>query len=300
MGLLCALWGVQQVVIKLTAPYMPLVMQGGVRSIVATLLLAIWARWRGVALFDRDGTLRAGLVAGILFGVEFVFIYAGLGFTAASRMVVFLYLAPPLTALGLTLFVPGEHLNVRQWIGVLVSFAGTALAFSDGFFVAGGTTWIGDLAGVCAACFWAATTVVIRASALTRVSATKTLFYQLAAASVILPLASRLMGEGGLVALTPFVAVSILYQGAIVAFASYLVWFWLLTRYLATRLTVFSFLTPLFGVIAGVIILGESLTPLFSVAAALVAGGIVLVNLGGSRVASQQTPAPAEAKTIVR
>lgn len=283
MGLLCALWGVQQVIIKLTAPYMPLVMQGGVRSIVAALLLAVWARSRSVRLFERDGTLWPGAIAGILFSVEFVFIYAGLGFTAASRMVVFLYLTTPLTALGLTLFVPGERLNARQWLGVLVSFAGIVLAFSDGFFAARGTTWIGDLAGVCAAIFWAATTVMVRASALARATATKTLFYQLAAASVILPIASKLIGEGAIVAVTPFVIFSIVYQGAIVAFASFLVWFWLLTRYLATRLTVFSFLTPIFGVVAGVVVLGEPLTPLSSIAAALVAGGIVLVNLGSPR-----------------
>ncbi len=282
MTLLCFLWGVQQVVVKLTAPYMPLVMQGGVRSLLATVLVFVWARSRGVPLFQRDDTLKPGLLAGILFGIEFIFIYAGLGYTAASRMVVFLYLTPPLTALGLTLFVPGEHLNVRQWFGVLVSFGGIVLAFSEGFFAGRESTWLGDLFGVCAALAWSATTVVVRASALARAAASKTLLYQLAMATVILLVASRLLGEPGMPAITPWIAASMIYQGAIVAFASFLVWFWLLTRYFAARLSAFSFLTPLFGVLAGAVILSEPLSPLFVVAALLVAAGIVLVNLGAA------------------
>jgi drug/metabolite transporter (DMT)-like permease len=282
MTLLCFLWGVQQTVVKLTAPYMPLVMQGGVRSALAMLLLLIWARSRGIPLFVRDGTLWPGILAGVLFSVEFVFIYAGLGHTAASRMVVFLYLTPPLTALGLTLFVPGERMNLRQWLGVFIAFSGIVLAFSEGFFAERASTWLGDLFGVLAAVCWAATTVVVRSTALARATATKTLLYQLVAASVLLIVASRLMGEPGVVAVTPWVAASIVYQGGVVAFASFLVWFWLLTRYLAGRMAAFSFLTPLFGVLAGVIVLGEPLTPLFAAAAVLVGTGIVLVNLGGA------------------
>ena len=77
---------------------------------------------------------------------------------------------------------------------------------------------------------------------------------------------------------TPVVVASLVFQFVIVAFASYLAWFWLLTRYLASRLSVFSFLTPLFGVAAGVILLGEPVTVAFLGAAALVGAGIFLVN----------------------
>ena len=300
MTLLCFLWGVQQAVVKLTAPYMPLVMQGGVRSLLASLLVFVWARARGVPLFERDGTLRPGLIAGILFGIEFVFIYAGLGHTAASRMVVFLYLTPPLTALGLTLFVPGEHLNLRQWAGVLISFGGIVLAFSEGFLADRESTWLGDLFGVCAALSWAATTVVVRGSALARANAAKTLLYQLAVATVILLAGSRLIGERDITAITAWVVASMIYQGAIVAFASFLVWFWLLTRYYAARLSAFSFLTPLFGVLAGVVILHEPLSPLFAVAAALVGAGIVMVNLGGSRLSTSTPGTAASSSTSAR
>jgi drug/metabolite transporter (DMT)-like permease len=274
---LTALWGFQQVAIKLTAHDVSLVMQAAIRSAIATALLIAWAQWRGTPLFGRDGTLGAGIAAGLLFGGEFVFIYAGLGHTAASRMAVFIYLAPVLTALGLHWLVPGEKLVRAQWAGVLVAFAGIALAFGDGFAATRGSL-LGDFFGLVAAILWAATTVLIRATGLARVSAAKTLLYQLAVSAPMLLLASVLMGEKGVIALTPLALASLAYQGVIVAFASYLVWFWLLTRYLAARLSVFSFLTPLFGVLFGVLILSEPLTPSFIGAALLVGAGIVLVN----------------------
>ena len=278
MVLLTALWGVQQVVIKLTANDISLVMQAGIRSIIATVLVLGWAASKGISLWRRDGTLWAGVFAGLLFGGEFIFIYAGLEHTAASRMVVFIYLTPVLTALGLHLLVRGERLVPGQWAGVLLSFAGVALAFWEGF-GASGNTWVGDVCGLIAAVLWAATTVLIRATSLARATATKTLFYQLGISALMLPLASLAMGERGVVALTPLALASLAFQGVIVAFATYLAWFWLLTRYLAARLSVFSFLSPMFGVLAGVMVLGEPLRPLFAVAAAFVVAGIVLVNL---------------------
>ncbi len=274
---LTGLWGFQQVAIKVTAADVSLVMQAGIRSLIATALLLAWAQWRGTPLFARDGTLVVGLGAGLLFGGEFIFIYGGLEYTAASRMAVFIYLAPVLTALGLHWLVPGEKLARGQWLGVLVAFAGIALAFGDAFAAARGTL-LGDAFGMIAALLWAATTVLIRATGLARVSAAKTLFYQLAVSAPMLLAASWLMGEKGVIALSPLALASLAYQGVIVAFASYLAWFWLLTRYLAARLSVFSFLTPLFGVLFGVAILGEPLTPVFAGAALLVGAGIVLVN----------------------
>jgi drug/metabolite transporter (DMT)-like permease len=278
MVLLTALWGFQQVTIKLIAAEVSLVMQAAIRSILATILLLLWSYLTKQMLFRRDGTLVAGVAAGLLFAFEFVFIYAGLGHTNASRMSVFVYLAPPLTALGLHFFVAGERLGALQWAGVLVAFAGLVLAFVEGF-SAGLRTFWGDLCGLIAAFLWASTTVLIRATRLARASATKTLFYQLGVSAVILPAASFLLGEKGITAVNGLVLASLAYQGVIVAFASYLAWFWLLTRYLAARLSVLSFLTPLFGMVSGVVFLSEPLSAHFAFAALLIAAGIALVNL---------------------
>jgi drug/metabolite transporter (DMT)-like permease len=284
MTLLCLLWGFTYVFSKLAAADISLVLQGGLRSVIAALLLLVWARARGIPLFSRDGTLGAGLAAGVLFAAEFLFIFAGLKHTGASRMVVFIYLAPCFTALGLQWLVPGERLHARQWAGIALAFVGVAAAFADGF-ASERASLLGDAFGVIAAALWAATTVIIRSTRLNNANAAKTLFYQLAVAGVALPPASMLLGESGVVALTPIALVSLFYQGAVISFASYLIWFWLLTRYLAARLSVFTFLSPLFGVTASVAVLSEPLRPAFVAAVALVGAGIYLVN----------RPAPAHA-----
>jgi drug/metabolite transporter (DMT)-like permease len=273
------LWGLQQVVIKVTLPSVSPLAQAAIRSLLAAVLLLGWARWRGIGLFGRDGTLPAGLLAGVLFAAEFCFIYGGLAHTTASRMVVFVYLAPVLTALGLALVVPGERLAPLQWSGVLLAFAGLVAAFADSLGAGGRGTLLGDAFGVIAAALWAATTVLIRGSRLAGVSAEKTLFYQLTVSAALLPLAAWAVGEPGVVRLDALAVGSLLFQGVVIAFASYLAWFWLLTRYYAGRLAVFSFLAPLFGVAFGVLLLGEPMSPTFAFAALLVGAGIGLVNV---------------------
>ena len=276
MVLLCAIWGMQQVAIKVAAAGISPILQAGLRSGVAAVLVFAWAHWRGIFLSAHDNSLRPGLFAGLLFALEFVFIFVGIDHTTVSRMVVFLYTAPCFTVLGLHFFVPGERMGWRQAAGVLLAFAGLVLAFVD---KASGGTPLGDAFGVLAALFWAAITVLIRATALANVSATKVLLYQLAvSAAVMFPL-SWLVGERGITALSASTLWAMAYQIVMVAFVSYLAWFWLLTRYLAGRLLVFSFLTPLFGVWFGMLLMDDQPSLHFFIAAAMVVAGIVLVNL---------------------
>jgi drug/metabolite transporter (DMT)-like permease len=293
MVLCCLVWGFTNVLVKLAAEAISPVMQGGLRSIIAGALLMMWARFRGTPLFGRDGTLWAGLISGVLFAGEFLFVYAGLAHTGVSRMVVFIYTAPCLTALGLHWFVPGERLHAAQWAGVLLAFAGVVAAFGDGF-ASSPATLLGDAFGIVAGILWAATTVWIRATGLTRISAAKVLFYQLAVSALTLPLASWLIGEAGVIAITPIAVASLVYQGVVVAFVTYLAWFWLLTRYLAGRLAVFGFLTPLFGVVAGAVVLDEPLRPAFLAAVGLVGAGIYLVNRGNIESSIVKTALTAE------
>jgi len=280
MVLLSAIWGMQQVAVKVASAGVSPILQVGLRSGAAALLVLAWARWQGIFLFARDGSLRPGLLAGLLFGLEFVFVFVGVELTTVSRMVVFLYTAPCFTVLGLHLFVPGEHMDRAQGAGVLLAFAGLVLAFID---KASGGSVLGDAFGVLAALFWAATTVLIRATSLARVTATKVLLYQLVvSAAVAVPL-SWLVGERGIGVLAAPTLWAMAFQIVIVAAFSYLTWFWLLTRYLAGRLLVFSFLTPLFGVWFGMLLMGDQPSLRFFAAAAMVVGGIVLVNLPARR-----------------
>ena len=278
---LCALWGFNQVAIKVANAGIAPLLQAGLRSIGAAILVGVWSWWRGERLFARDGSLWPGLLAGLLFASEFGLIFWGLTFTAASRAVVFLYTAPFVVAVGLHLLVPAERLHRGQALGLAAAFAGIVVAFHENLSLPTGDQMLGDAMLLAAAVLWGGSTVVIRSSRLAVIGAGKTLFYQLAVSAVLLPLAALALGETGIAGATPLAWASLAFQTVGVAFASYLAWFWLIGRYPATRLSAFSFLTPLFGMGFGALLLGEPVTPGLVAAMALVAVGIRLVNRRG-------------------
>ena len=277
---LCLIWGFQQVAIKLAAADVATVLQAALRSGIAALLVGALLLWRGGWLAVGRETLGAGLLAGVLFALEFLFIALGLRYTSASHMAVFLYTSPIFSALGLHLLLPSERLQPLHWLGIGLCFAGILAAFGGG--LAGATLdrnmLIGDLYGLLAGFCWGLTTVVVRASRLSEAPAALTLFYQLAVAFVLLALLAVALGQPATLRWTPVAIASVLFQGVVVSFASYFAWFWLMRRYLASNLAVLSFMTPLFGVVFGVLVLDEPLSVNFVVGAVLVLLGISLVS----------------------
>ena len=271
----CMFWGFQQVLVKATVAELPPVFQSAVRGVGATLLLWLWCQWRGVRLFERDGSLWAGLLVGCLFAAEFAFIYIGLQHTTASRLTVFLYTSPFWVAALLPLFIRTERLRPVQWLGMACAFAAVVFALREGF---GGGGATGDLMGLAAGALWGLTTVAIRACNLTRISAEKLLFYQLAISTVVLLLLSYGMGESWGGSWSRFAIGSLVVQTVIGAFASYLAWMWMLGHYPATKISAFVFLTPLFALLFGMLWLGEAVTLTLALSLGLVAVGIVLVN----------------------
>jgi drug/metabolite transporter (DMT)-like permease len=277
--LCCLFWGFQQVLVKATLPELPPLFQAAVRFVGATLLLALWCRWRGIPLLARDGTLKPGLLAGLLFTGEFACLYIGLQFTTASRLTVLLYTSPFWVALLLPLFVRAERLRPLQWLGLALAFGALAFAVREGFAAnSPGRAWLGDVLALLAGLSWGLTTVTIRASSLARVSAEKLLFYQVAVSAVTLPVLSLGLGERWRWSFSAFATTSLLLQTVVGAFASYLAWMWMLGRYPATKISVFVFLTPIFALLFGTLWLREPVTPSLLAALAAVAAGIVLVN----------------------
>jgi drug/metabolite transporter (DMT)-like permease len=275
---LCASWGLQQVAIKVTNPGVPPLLQAGIRSAGSAVMLWLWMALRREPFFRKDGTLGWGIAAGVLFAGEFLLIYWGLEFTNASRAVVFLYTAPFVVALGAPLFIPGERLRVIQIIGLCCAFAGIVVAFRESLNTPSPRMLIGDAMLAGAALLWGATTVMIRASPLAHIPAAKILLYQLLVSALVLPLGSLLKGEAGVGLMTPLILGSLAYQIVWVAFLTYLAWFWLLRRYPPSRLAAFTFLTPLFGVMAGGFLLNEPMTRMLMLALVFVGSGIYLVN----------------------
>jgi drug/metabolite transporter (DMT)-like permease len=275
--LLCAVWGAGQVAIKVGNQGISPLYHAAIRSAGSALLLWGWSTLRGISLVRRDGSEAYGLTIAALFALEFVCVYWGFMFTTASRGVLFIYATPFFVALGAHWLFPDERLHGTKITGLLVAFTGLAVAFADALRLPTQREVLGDVLQLMGAVLWAATTLVIKA----RGRATtphRTLFYQLAGSAVLLGGLAVVVGEPGVTRFTTPVAVAITYQIVVHAFASYLAWFWLLTRYPASHLHAYTFWAPLFGVLAGWLLLGEPVTPALVLAMACVALGIYLVN----------------------
>src|ERR1700721_2772684 len=258
----CLSGGFNQIAVKLALPDIPPLLQGTIRSIAALPVLLLIARFRGVNIFARDGTLYAGLCAGVLFGIEFVLIYRGLLLTAASRAVVFLYTAPFFVALGSYRFL-GERLRALQWAGLGLSFIGVALAIGIPQAEFDASVLRGDLLIVGGGALWAATTLMVKASRLGQAPPEKALAYQVAISIPILAFAALVSGET-LTRVPGLLAISVMaYQAFWVVGLTFLLWFGLVKAYSASKLSAFSFITPLFGVVASYFILQDQLTPVF-------------------------------------
>lgn len=275
---LCLSWGFNNVAIKLAIHDIPPLIQSSARSVLAAVLVGAWTQVRGIALFKRDGTLVAGILAGVFFALEFLLIYRGLLWTTATRGVLFLYLAPFFVVIGSHWLVPGDRFYLPQWLGLLLSFAGIVIAFGLPTPAADPRQAFGDLMLVGAAAAWAMSTLIIKSSRLNRVSAEKTLLYQLVVSAALLGGAAFAFGEHIDALPSPVALGAFAYQTIWVVSVTFTVWFALIVRYSAARLSVFSFLAPLFGVAAGHLVLNEPLTPAFAAAVILVAAGLFLVN----------------------
>lgn len=289
MLMLCLTWGFNQIAVKLVLPDVPPMLQAMIRSMGALPVLFIVGTVRGVKFFERDGTWKPGLIAGLMFGIEFVLIFQGLRLTSASRAVVFLYTAPFFVALG-SYQMLGERLGSTQWLGLAVSFAGVALAIGVPQANVDSHVLLGDLMIVAGAALWAATTLVAKGTRLRFAAPEKALGYQVAISVPILGLAAWLFGESITHTPSPLSIGLMAFQAIWVVGTTFTLWFALVKTYSASKLSAFTFITPLFGVVGSYFIMHDHLSLAFGAAALLVIAGLFLVNRP-----SQVAAAPADA-----
>ena len=283
MVLMCLILGLQQVVLKLAASDISPLMQIAIRSGLAALLVfPLIQLQQGTRLFDSEYVRPACWIA-LLFAGEFLFVAEALRYTSASHTAMLLYTAPIFTAIGLHLKIPAERLSKIQWCGVLLAFIGIMVTFlgrSEPSVGSLETVLWGDflalLAGVC----WAMTTITLKLSHLSEVHPTQTLFYQLLGSFILLFPLAFITGQADIQwSLTTFASLG--FHTIVVSFLCLMLWFWLLRHYLASHLGVFSFLTPLFGMLFGVWILNERLEFSFIIGTVLVLSGMAIVSMRG-------------------
>ncbi len=275
-------WGLNGVAAKISNDGYSPVFISMARSTIAAVCVFLWCRWRGIPLFERDGTLGAGLLAGALFGIEFVLIFWGLDFTTVARSALMINTMPFWVLLGAHLML-GERMSLLKLAGTVLAFCGVALVFSDELSLPDPGALKGDVMCLLAGVAWAATIIVIKRSKLANASAEKTLLYQLAVSAVI---TMPLLAVSGPAIRTPDVlsTSALLFQATYIVAFTYLVWFWLMRRYPAAGLSSFAFLTPAFGVVLGGMLLDEPLSPRIFLALGLIAVGLLVVNRPGRKV----------------
>ncbi len=276
LTVLCLIWGLNAVAIKISNAGIAPLFCAGLRSVIATVCLMIWMRRKQLELFA--GRLMDGLFIGFLFGLEFGLLYLALLYTTASSAWILLYTTPFFHALGAHFFLTGDRLSWNKAIGLVLSFVGILILLSSHLGLPSIHQLTGDLLAIGAAVLWALTTVYIKRRLVTAVSPYHTLFYQILFSIPILFLFSFVFHETPVQTIDWLILVSVAYQSLLVAFVSYLAWFFLVHTYPVSRLAAFSFLTPVFATIAGVMLLNEPLTLRVLISLILVSIGIYIVN----------------------
>ena len=284
--ILTLIWGSGYTAIKYSNQGVSPIFTSTVRSIIASICGVIYCLRKGERLFHTDFMLFHGFMVGLLFGLEFACLYFGMLYTDAARSVVFVYLSPFMVAVGAHFFLKGDRLTFLKAVGLVLAFTGVVIVFLGKPKMAKPTMFIGDILEIMAACFWAATTLYIKRFMAEKIHPINTFLYQLVFSIPILLLVSFILEPQWIYRIDPYIMASILYQSVIIAFLSYFVWFKLIHTYSVSRLSAFTFFTPVFGVLFGTIFLGEEFTYSLMVGLPMVCIGIFLVNWRG-RIARQ-------------
>lgn len=264
-----------QVVIKVTGGGFGPVFLAALRSAGAVIILLIWMRLKGVPVVMPRGVSRWGVLSGCLFAFEFICLFTALDLTSVSRVSVIFYSMPIWLALAAHVFLPRERMSGLRILGLALAMAGVmwALADRDGADV----NWLGDLAALGAALGWAGLALLVRATPLITVKPEVQLLWQVAISAPILFVLAPFMGD--LVRdIQPIHLAGLLFQIVCVSSFGYLFWFWLLTIYPAASVASFSFLSPVFSVLLGWLLLNEQVEISILGALVLVAVGIYLIN----------------------
>ncbi len=276
--ILTFLWGLNYSAIKVSNEGISPVFASTLRSLIASICGAIYCLRKGERLFHTDIRLFHGVMVGLLFGLEFACIYFGLLYTDSARSVVFVYLSPFVVAVGAHFFLKGDRLTFLKSLGLVIAFLGLVFVFYGKPKTAKPHMLVGDLLEIAAGILWGATTLYIKRYMAGKVEPIHTFLYQLFFSIPILFVVSLILEPHWIYKMSPAVLTSMVYQSIIVAFISYFVWFKLIHQYSVSRLSAFTFFTPIFGVLSGVLFLREELTLSLMIGLPMVSIGIFLVN----------------------
>ncbi|WP_390914917.1 EamA family transporter [Pseudosulfitobacter sp. SM2401] len=264
-----------QVVVKVTNGGFEPVFGAGLRSLGAMVVLLAWMKFRGIGWRLPRAAMTGAIISGLLFAIEFMCLFTALDFTSVSRTSIIFYSMPVWLALSAHFLLPGERLSGVRVVGLGLAMGGVVLALLDRS--SGQASLLGDALALVAAICWAGIALCVRVTPLANVPPAQQLIWQLIVSAPILLVAAPLFGD--LIRDVQLVHIAgMVFQIFAVASFGFLIWFWLMKLYPASSVASFSFLSPVFAVILGWLVLGETIGLQIWVALGLVAFGIFLIN----------------------
>jgi drug/metabolite transporter (DMT)-like permease len=246
-----------------------------VRMAVSSLALGAYAYFAGLPLLPRRSAAGYLLAQTALYVLSQTLLFTALMMTSAGRVAILFNTQPFFTLMVLPLLVPAERLTRLRWLGTAVAFVGVALVLGERG--TSGGTLPGDLLVLVAALGWTGS-IILNKRMPRDISAVAVVFWTSLGSIPVYALLTLLFEPGEAWHLTVSAAWSILYLGAVAACVGFALIIWLTRTYSASRVNVFVFLSPVFGVLIAWGALGETVSALQALGALAVAGGILIVT----------------------
>ena len=273
------LLGINHVVIKIVNVGLNPIFFAGIRSFIAFLFIIIWMKFtRKTIVFNKKNT-NICLIAGLVFALEFLFLFLALDFTSVSRNSIIYYSMPLWLTILLFFTKNKEKLSFIKLLGLILAFSGVVISVSknDSGLIINSSSLFGDFLAFLAALFWALLIIIAKNSNFNKEMPEMQLLWMVMVSGPILICFSFFIEDP----IRDFQIIHIwglLFQSIVVVAGGFLFWLWLLSKYPASGVASFSFLTPIFTIFFGWLILSEVMTPDFIFAAFLVITGLILIN----------------------
>ena len=273
------LLGINHVVIKIVNVGLNPIFFAGIRSFIAFLFIIIWMKFTRKPIVLNKKNINICLIAGLVFALEFLFLFLALDFTSVSRNSI-IYYSMPLWLTVLLFFTKNkEKLSFIKLLGLILAFSGVVISVSknDSGLIINSSSLFGDFLAFLAALFWALLIIIAKNSNFNKEMPEMQLLWMVMVSGPILICFSFFIEDP----IRDFQIIHIwglLFQSIVVVAGGFLFWLWLLSKYPASGVASFSFLTPIFTIFFGWLILSEVMTPDFIFAAFLVITGLILIN----------------------
>ena len=273
------LLGINHVVIKIVNVGLNPIFFAGIRSFIAFLFIIIWMKFtRKPIVFNKKNSIIC-LIAGLVFALEFLFLFLALDFTSVSRNSIIYYSMPLWLTILLFFTKNKEKLSFIKLLGLILAFSGVVISVSknDSGLIINSSSLFGDFLAFLAALFWALLIIIAKNSNFNKEMPEMQLLWMVMVSGPILICFSFFIEDP----IRDFQIIHIwglLFQSIVVVAGGFLFWLWLLSKYPASGVASFSFLTPIFTIFFGWLILSEVMTPDFIFAAFLVITGLILIN----------------------